>query len=202
MSDETSIAAKLDQDFIDLLIKELNGQSRRAAGTDRSGSQFGRTSAQIGAQTDWIDTVVAERVPEIGDDATPADAQPVVEDETVLAETDAPPAPQERRRSGPGKAEKVLLEIIEPKHGERVFRLHRKPVVIGRGNDADIVVRDTKVSRQHLRIELDAGRVMIRDLNSQNGTKVNGRPVQEMEIISGDEIEIGQTTIRVKHVKK
>lgn len=231
MPDEEPIAAKLDREFIDLMIEELNGQSRRKTGEDSPDSPNDRRTAEIGDPADWLEERVIRLGDDIADEATPADPQLAVEDENVATgadpllavddesdtsaadsqpvvddENDKPePAPEPSARGKRGvkrPREKILLEIIEPKHRERVFRLHRKPVVIGRGREADITVRDTKVSRQHIRIELDEGHVMIRDLNSQNGTKVNDRTIQEAEVIPGNEITIGRTTIRVKWVSR
>jgi len=193
MPEDESIVAKLDPEFIELMIRELDGQSK-------SMSRQGALSDEEGAEGDTFDDVFHpppddQPAPAL-DDTTPLDPQPALDED---AET-APPS-KERRPKG-SKGEVVRLEIVEPKHRERVFRLHRKPVVIGRSREADISLRDNKASRQHVRIELVENRIMVTDLNSQNGTRVNDRLIREREVISGDVIAIGRTTIRVRRTKE
>jgi len=55
---------------------------------------------------------------------------------------------------------------VEPRGGE--------PVVLGR-ESSDIVLRDPAVSRRHAELYFDNGRWMVRDLESSNGTFVNGQ---------------------------
>jgi pSer/pThr/pTyr-binding forkhead associated (FHA) protein len=122
-------------------------------------------------------------------------------------DTEAPPErsaaePTPKRRPPPNgpKRESVQLEVIEPKHRERVYRLRGRPVVIGRSQEADISLKDTKASRRHLRIELVEDRIMAEDLGSQNGTRVNDRLIRSRELMSGDVITIGRTEIRVQRI--
>ncbi len=63
---------------------------------------------------------------------------------------------------------------------------------IGRTDSNTISIHDTSVSRQHCLIRCSAGRIEIRDLDSRNGTIVNGLRVQECELADGDAIEIGR----------
>jgi len=75
------------------------------------------------------------------------------------------------------------------------FRLlvDRLPAMVGRGSQADIQVQDPEVSRKHCRIEELNGLLLIRDVGSTNGTFVNGHPVVETVLISGDRVSLGQT---------
>jgi DNA-binding winged helix-turn-helix (wHTH) protein len=77
--------------------------------------------------------------------------------------------------------------------GQRI-PMDKDSVIIGRGgiNKAcDIVIDERQVSRQHAEIFLDQGRYYLRDLNSKNGTYLNGKPVKEpIEIKDSDEIQI------------
>lgn len=73
--------------------------------------------------------------------------------------------------------------------------------VIGRGNDADIVlpVPDPLVSKQHCRLEIDADSCRVIDLNSANGTCLNGRRITQSETLRDrDELGIGNTLIKVE----
>lgn len=65
--------------------------------------------------------------------------------------------------------------------------------MVGRGSQADIQVQDPEVSRKHCRIEELNGLLLIRDVGSTNGTFVNGHPVVETVLISGDRVSLGQT---------
>ncbi len=72
-----------------------------------------------------------------------------------------------------------------------------KVLLIGRGQNNDIVVTDPYVSRQHAQLVIhDDGRVSIVDLNSKTGTFVNGAPIQgEYFLAENDTIKIGNTVL-------
>jgi hypothetical protein len=70
------------------------------------------------------------------------------------------------------------------------------PVTIGRLPECDVVLGDTKVSRRHAEVRRDGADVMVVDLGSTNGTKVNGAGVRERRLTDGDEITVGTTTLR------
>jgi pSer/pThr/pTyr-binding forkhead associated (FHA) protein len=72
------------------------------------------------------------------------------------------------------------------------------PVVIGRSPDADIVIADDFVSSTHAKIVPDAGGFTLTDLDSTNGTLVNGQPAtRPLEIAAGDVIELGRNRLEV-----
>ena len=71
-----------------------------------------------------------------------------------------------------------------------------KVVKIGRAHDNDIVISDSSVSRYHLEIiKTNDGIFIIKDLDSRNGTYVNGRKIKESELKDTDIIRIGNTTL-------
>ncbi|WBW49237.1 FHA domain-containing protein [Peptoniphilus equinus] len=64
--------------------------------------------------------------------------------------------------------------------------------IIGRSNRCDITIKDKFVSKEHLAIREDEGSYFIEDLNSQNGTFLNGEEVYDiMELQDGDKIGVG-----------
>lgn len=65
------------------------------------------------------------------------------------------------------------------------------PVLIGRDPQNDIVLDDRRVSRKHAEVRLRLGRYTLYDLQSTNGTYVNGRRVAEKVLDDGDKISIG-----------
>ncbi len=83
-----------------------------------------------------------------------------------------------------------LLDI----DGER-YHLTGEMTVIGRGAEADIVVDDTGVSRQHCRFELTDQGTILTDLGSTNGTLVEGQRITEVTLLDGNAVRIGRTTI-------
>ena len=64
---------------------------------------------------------------------------------------------------------------------------------VGRSRDNTIRLVDERASRHHARIDLQQGAFVIRDLESANGTFVNGQRIQRHKLRSGDEIRIGDT---------
>jgi hypothetical protein len=82
--------------------------------------------------------------------------------------------------------------------GERVREFNKGRVVLGRARDVDFRVDDPNVSRRHAAIYWDEGRVMIQDLESTNGTMINGLPVTNTALRSTDVVTIGDCRITVE----
>lgn len=69
---------------------------------------------------------------------------------------------------------------------------------LGRTADNDVVIKDPSSSRSHARVFEEDGRVLVEDLKSANGTRLNGKPLKTaMELKSGDRIVIGDVTLEV-----
>jgi signal transduction histidine kinase len=81
---------------------------------------------------------------------------------------------------------------------ERVFVLGDAVVTIGRAGDQDICIPHKSLSRSQARIEPSQGRFFIVDLQSKNGTFVNGMRVQRKELRSGDTITLGELDLLFK----
>jgi hypothetical protein len=73
--------------------------------------------------------------------------------------------------------------------------LTKSRTVIGRGSDADITISDAGTSRKHVEVLWDGERAMVRDMNSTNGTLLNGRKVTEAALPPDSTITIGRTDI-------
>jgi sigma-B regulation protein RsbU (phosphoserine phosphatase) len=76
--------------------------------------------------------------------------------------------------------------------GERVVTIDRVPFSIGRRETNDLRLGGSEVSREHAEIVSDAGRYMLRDRASRYGTFVNGEPVTECELRTGDRVRLGR----------
>jgi pSer/pThr/pTyr-binding forkhead associated (FHA) protein len=74
------------------------------------------------------------------------------------------------------------------------FKIAKSITNIGRGDEADIQIDDTSVSRLHCGIVLGT-EVLIRDLGSTNGTVVDGNRVTESVLRDGSIIKIGNITL-------
>lgn len=74
--------------------------------------------------------------------------------------------------------------------GKRIL-IPRK-LVIGRADDCDLIIDEPGVSRHHAEIERNFQKIVVRDLGSANGTRVNGEPVQEAQISVGDQVSFDQ----------
>jgi hypothetical protein len=69
-------------------------------------------------------------------------------------------------------------------------------VTIGRLPECAVALDDPNVSRRHAQVRYDGSNVIVVDLGSTNGTKVNGVAVREHKLSPGDRITIGTTTLR------
>jgi FHA domain len=71
--------------------------------------------------------------------------------------------------------------------------------VLGRGLECDILLGgDDAISRRHAELAVRAGVCLIRDLDSCNGTLLNGRFVERARVTRGDIVVIGETELRVR----
>jgi pSer/pThr/pTyr-binding forkhead associated (FHA) protein len=86
---------------------------------------------------------------------------------------------------------------VGPDGVERQLRVEGHPFAIGRGDDNDLVLLDPLVSRHHARLVPRNGRLVLTDLASRNGTRVNGRAVRDAVLGAGDRIEMGSTLVEV-----
>jgi len=88
----------------------------------------------------------------------------------------------------------TLLVIQGPEQGRR-YELFPDATHVGRGGQNEIRILDTEVSRKHAHLSLLNGEWILTDLDSSNGTYVNGRAVKRAVIRAGDQIQIGRTIL-------
>jgi len=92
----------------------------------------------------------------------------------------------------------VWLEVLSGEDAGRVVELPReRPFVLGRVQGADLVIRDARASRRHVELTADEDAVALRDLDSANGTEVDGERVATATLRDGQRIRIGDVTIAV-----
>jgi hypothetical protein len=92
------------------------------------------------------------------------------------------------------------LREVRPNGTQREITLDGAPLTIGRANDNGLVINDSRVSRHHARLQARRGALVFTDLESTNGSRVNGSRVAEVALGEGDRIEIGDTVLVVESV--
>lgn len=89
----------------------------------------------------------------------------------------------------------VTFSVLEGIDKGRVYRNLPVPVTIGREEGNALRLNDERVSRYHAKIQTEDGDVILTDLDSTNGTRVNGAAVQIRRLRAGDQIAIGRTML-------
>ncbi len=100
-------------------------------------------------------------------------------------------------RSTGSEAKDAVLLVRAGDRTDAIRLEDGRTIVIGRGADADIVVDHAKASRAHASIRLRAGVLVVEDLGSRNGTRVNDRVLRGESTVlrSGDRIYVGATEV-------
>jgi pSer/pThr/pTyr-binding forkhead associated (FHA) protein len=89
----------------------------------------------------------------------------------------------------------VTLRVLDGADRGKVFPNIPTPVTVGREEGNSIQLNDERVSRFHLKIQEDHEKLVLTDLQSTNGTKVNGESVQLWILRHGDVVAIGRTLL-------
>jgi transcriptional regulator with GAF, ATPase, and Fis domain len=88
--------------------------------------------------------------------------------------------------------------IVERDHIQRVVRLEDDIVVVGRGRDCGLRLEDPLSSREHCRVERLGSDIFVVDLDSANGTWVDGHKVDRHQLCPGEVVRIGSTHLRLE----
>ncbi|MCC7075602.1 MAG: FHA domain-containing protein [Acidimicrobiia bacterium] len=125
------------------------------------------------------------------DEATP---YPTADDTLVHALAEGVPAPLETAgtAAGPGVSGPPVGELVGP-YGRSQALLG--VMTVGRDPRNAIVLNDPSVSRVHCRLEARQGGIHVTDLRSTNGTWVNGRRIDEVDLTHGDRVLLGRTEL-------
>ena len=89
----------------------------------------------------------------------------------------------------------VTFLVLEGVDKGRVFRELSVPVTIGREEGNALRLNDERVSRYHAKVQAEDNDVILTDLDSTNGTRVNGSSVQIRRLRAGDQLSIGRTML-------
>jgi pSer/pThr/pTyr-binding forkhead associated (FHA) protein len=89
----------------------------------------------------------------------------------------------------------ITLRVLDGADRGRVFDDVPTPITIGREEGNTIQLNDERISRFHLKIQEDRDKVVLTDLESTNGTKVNGEDIQLRILRFGDMIALGRSVL-------
>jgi pSer/pThr/pTyr-binding forkhead associated (FHA) protein len=90
---------------------------------------------------------------------------------------------------------KVTFQVLEGIDKGRVFRELATPVTIGREEGNGLRLNDERVSRFHAKVQQDGDDIILTDLESTNGTRVNGAVVQIRRLRHGDRVLLGRSIL-------
>jgi pSer/pThr/pTyr-binding forkhead associated (FHA) protein len=105
------------------------------------------------------------------------------------------PAPQRRSSTAPP----TRLVVVEGQQAGMTVSLEAGTVTIGRATDSTLLLSDDYASNHHAEISASRGGVQLRDLDSTNGTYVDGKRVTGTTTVRpGQRIQIGQAVLEVR----
>jgi two-component system cell cycle response regulator len=111
----------------------------------------------------------------------------VTEEQTVIRRAHPPTSSGERN---------AFLIVLSGRSVGKMFKLPSTDITIGRSLDAEIRLEDEGISRLHMRLSrTEGGGVVLVDLDSTNGSYVNGHRIHRQDLDDGDRIQVGSVTI-------
>ena len=97
-----------------------------------------------------------------------------------------------------------MLITLRVLHGqvERVIRTERDTITVGRSTGCTIVIDDIGLSRTHCQFERTGQRLFVRDLNSRNGTRIEGEVVSKSVVRPGERVTCGNAVLTFERMEK
>jgi serine/threonine protein kinase len=95
------------------------------------------------------------------------------------------------------QADWTSVRLVSVSTGKRV-RLSQAQVVVGRGSDCDLILRASDISKRHCVITVSEDEVLVEDLNSANGTYVNGKAIKRARLQHGDRLRVADHEFLVR----
>jgi pSer/pThr/pTyr-binding forkhead associated (FHA) protein len=89
----------------------------------------------------------------------------------------------------------ITLRVLDGADRGQIFHDVATPLTIGREEGNPIQLNDDRISRFHLKIQEDQDKIVLTDLQSTNGTKINGESVQVWVLKPGDLVSLGRTVL-------
>jgi pSer/pThr/pTyr-binding forkhead associated (FHA) protein len=91
------------------------------------------------------------------------------------------------------------LVVLSGSEQGKQFKLHHHQHLLGREPAVDIMIPDPKVSRRHGMLWVQSQQILLEDLNSTNGTYVNGKRVVKQKLELLDRIRLGDTYLKIDY---
>ena len=90
-----------------------------------------------------------------------------------------------------------ILRTVSESEPEKTFRILPGGVrTVGRATGADFIIEAALISRVHCRLTaLPSGELEVRDLESTNGTFINGQRIETARLLSGDRLGVGRVEL-------
>ncbi len=105
---------------------------------------------------------------------------------------------EEDTRIPPGAALMWMLDASDPSLKQTTFRIAAGAVkTIGRSTGAEFMIEAPLVSRLHCQVTATADGIDVKDLDSTNGTFVNGRRVTTARLQAGDRLRVGRVELTI-----
>ena len=117
-----------------------------------------------------------------------------LDDVTVVRQLEPPRVA--RLKADGELAHQAVLIIKAADQPQRRFSLNERDHIIGRSADVDISLLDESISRQHAILVYRREDYVLKDLDSKNGTFLNGTAVHECPLRPGDVIQVGSHSLR------
>jgi hypothetical protein len=137
--------------------------------------------------------VVQAEAPAVGGQPSPAPAPAPAPPEPAATMVYRPREPVAAEAAEPPP--EVEREVVTLTVDGHEYPVTSRRVVLGRSRECDIRVPDANVSRRHAELRQEGATFWIVDLDSTNGTEVNGRRVERAKLADGDRITVGGTNV-------
>lgn len=92
---------------------------------------------------------------------------------------------------------RIALQVLDGMERGRIFSDLLTPFTIGREDDNEVQLNDDRVSRCHAKVQDDGGKIILTDLGSTNGTRVNGHVVHMHVLQTGDLVLVGRCLLLI-----
>jgi Protein of unknown function (DUF3662)/FHA domain len=182
----SSMEAGLQREFSELVIDAAKENRWNLMGMPRisfaEAEELGKGEFRVEASLTADKNVGVGRVATREPDARDAFATRAISSETA-------------ERLGIASSEATLVVVDERGRQKERISITRAPVTIGRLSTNDVVLADSNVSRRHAELRRSGGGWTIVDLESTNGTTVNGNAIAEQALEHGDKLGFGTSEL-------
>ena len=91
--------------------------------------------------------------------------------------------------------------IVQGPEGEpKTYVIEAPETLIGRNTTADVQILDRAISRDHSTITWEDDHYVVEDLQTTNGTRVNGKRIRSVTLEDGDQIQVGRSVLTFEFV--